>query len=102
MGLLPCYCVRVSESIYRNLTSFFIFTFIELVNLKQNPINFRSKDKTLLYALKQYRHILVFEQYCLKIMAPTFIEMNVVYAISSSDLGNIVEHSRHYSYNLSK
>lgn len=38
---------RVSEGIYRKLIFFFIFTFIELVNFKQNPIRFRTQTKTL-------------------------------------------------------
>jgi len=84
-------CERVSESIYRKLIFFFIFTFIELVNFKQNPINFRTQTKTLVIC-PQTSYIFIFEQYLLKIMMLTFIEMNMVYVISptSSDMGYVL------------
>lgn len=84
-------CERVSEGIYRKLIFFFIFTFIELVNFKQNPINFRTKAKTLVIC-PQTLYIFMFEQYLLTIMMLTFIERNMVCVITPtpSDLGDVL------------
>lgn len=70
-------CERVSGGIYRKLIFFFIITFIELVNFKQNSINFRTKAKTLAIC-PQTLYIFMFEQYLLKIMMLTFIKMGMV------------------------
>lgn len=73
---LPCCYVKGCLKAFRKLIFFFIFTFIELVNFKQNPINFRTKAKTLVIC-PQTLYIFVFEKYLLTIMMLTFIEINM-------------------------